>query len=103
MKEKKYSGVVIPAITPFTKNFALDVDAVERMFENFRRSSVIPFILGTTGEAASVPAAMKKDFFKTAGRLKQSGDVLYAGISSNVFEESVESIRWAIEYMMWTG
>lgn len=96
-KEKKYSGVVIPAVTPFTENFALDVAAVERMFDNFRKSSVIPFILGTTGEASSVPASMKKDFFKAAGRSKQGSDVLYAGISSNVFEESVELSKQAFD------
>jgi dihydrodipicolinate synthase/N-acetylneuraminate lyase len=94
-KEKKYSGVVIPAVTPVTKNFDLDVAAVERMFANFRKHRAIPFILGTTGEAASVPATMKKKFFEKAGRLKGSGDVLYAGISSNVFEESIELSKQA--------
>lgn len=97
MKEKKYSGVVIPAVTPFNKKFELDIAAVERMFDNFRKHNVSPFILGTTGEASSVPAAMKKEFFKAAGRLKQSGDVLYAGISSNVFEESVAMARQAFD------
>lgn len=96
-KEKKYSGVVIPAVTPFTENFALDIGALERMFDNFHKSSVLPFILGTTGEASSVSVLLKKEFFKTAGRLKQSGDVLYAGISSNVFEESVESSKQAFD------
>jgi len=96
-KEKKYSGVVIPAVTPFNDKFELDITAVERMFENFRKHNVIPFILGTTGEASSVPAAMKKNFFEAAGRLKQSGDVLYAGISSNVFEESVAMARQAFD------
>ena len=96
-KEKKYSGVVIPAVTPLTESFALDVDAVERMFDHFRNASVIPFILGTTGEASSVSTSMKKEFFKAAGRLKQSDDVLYAGISSNVFEESVELSKQAFD------
>jgi 4-hydroxy-tetrahydrodipicolinate synthase len=96
-KEKKYSGVVIPAVTPFTKKLALDEAAVERMFENFRKNSVAPFILGTTGEAASVPFEIKKEFFTLAGRLKQNGDVLYAGISSNVFAESVVLAKQAFE------
>ena len=94
-REKKYSGVVVPAVTPFTKTYALDGVAVEKMFNNFRQHKVHPFILGTTGEAASVPIQMKKELISLAGRLKQSGDVLYAGISSHVFEESVLLARHA--------
>lgn len=95
--KKKYSGVVIPAVTPFTKTFELDGAAVERLLNNFRQHSVHPFILGTTGEAASVSLQMKKDFISLAGKLKQSGDILYAGISSHVFEESVALARYAFD------
>ena len=31
-KEKKYSGVVIPAVTPLTKDFGLDHGGAERIF-----------------------------------------------------------------------
>ncbi|GAA4730218.1 dihydrodipicolinate synthase family protein [Flavisolibacter ginsenosidimutans] len=96
-KEKKYSGVVIPAVTPFNDKSELDIAAVERMFDNFRKNNVSPFVLGTTGEASSVPTSMKQEFFTAAERLKQSGDVLYAGISSNVFEESVELAKQAFD------
>lgn len=95
--EKKYSGVVIPAVTPLTENFALDGAAVERMFNHFRKHHVSPFILGTTGEAASIPVEIKRDFLSLAGRIRQSGDVLYAGISSNVFTESVALAKHAFD------
>lgn len=90
MKNKKYSGVVVPMITPLTKSHRLDHDAVERIFGNFDNSGVAPFILGTTGESASLPYAMKKEYISKAGKIKKSGTVLYAGISSNCPEESVE-------------
>jgi 4-hydroxy-tetrahydrodipicolinate synthase len=87
--EKKYSGVVIPAVTPLTPDYKLDHEAVERIFDNFRKHGCHPFILGTTGEAASLPFALKKEFLELAGKLKKGADVLYAGISSNVLEESI--------------
>jgi len=86
---KKYKGVVVPTVTPLTAGHTLDKGAVERMFDNFRRNNVTPFILGTTGEAASLSQSVKQDFLQTAAGLKRPGDVLYAGISSNVLEESV--------------
>ena len=86
---KKYKGVVVPTVTPLTASLTLDRGAVERMLDNFRRHNVTPFILGTTGEAASLSQSVKQDFLQTAASLKKAGDVLYAGISSNVLDESV--------------
>jgi dihydrodipicolinate synthase/N-acetylneuraminate lyase len=86
---KKYKGVVVPTVTPLTAGHTLDKGAVERMLDNFRRHNVTPFILGTTGEAASLPQPVKLDYLQTAAGFKKPGDVLYAGISSNVLEESV--------------
>jgi 4-hydroxy-tetrahydrodipicolinate synthase len=88
--EKKYSGVVIPAVTPLTSGLKLDHGAVEKMFDFFHSNSVHPFILGTTGEGSSIPFAMKKEFIQLAGKLKKQGDVLYASISSNALEESID-------------
>lgn len=94
---KKYSGVVIPAVTPLTADHKLDTAAVEKIFNGFRSSGVQPFVLGTTGEAASLPFSLKKEFLAVAGRLKQSGDVLYAGISANVLAESVVLAQCAFD------
>jgi dihydrodipicolinate synthase/N-acetylneuraminate lyase len=95
--EKKYSGVVIPAVTPFTADHHLDHNAVEKIFSNFRNNQVAPFILGTTGEASSLPFSMKKELLELAGKLKKNDNVLYAGISSNVFVESVALAKLAFD------
>lgn len=86
----KYKGIVIPAVTPLTKDFKLDHAALEKMFDHFHKYRAMPFISGTTGESASLSMGLKKDYIKAASRLKQKEDILYAGISANCFEESVE-------------
>ena len=95
--EKKYSGVVVPAVTPLTADYKLDQAGVERIFDSFRRHDVQPFILGTTGEASSLVFSLKIEFLQLAGRLKSKGDTLYAGISSNVFLESVALAKHSFE------
>lgn len=95
--KKKYSGVIIPTVTPLTKDYKLDHEAIEKMFDNFSVNNVMPFIIGTTGEATSLSTAVKHDFINTATKLKKPGTVLYAGIASNVFEESVELARFCFD------
>src|SRR5688500_12255515 len=87
--QKKYKGVVVPAVTPLTASLTIDHDAVDRMLANFRKHQVTPFILGTTGESASLSMLVKQDYLHAATKAKKPGDVLYAGISSNILEESI--------------
>jgi len=87
--KQKYKGIVIPAVTPLTKDLKLDMAALEKMFHNFHRHNVMPFINGTTGESASLPFNLKKNYVIAASKIKYPGDVLYFGISANCFEESV--------------
>jgi len=95
--QTKYKGVVIPAVTPLTNNHDLDHGAVERMFAKFHKHGVMPFVLGTTGEAASLPLSLKRDYIKAAAANKAPGMVLYAGISSNCLEESIELANYCFE------
>jgi dihydrodipicolinate synthase/N-acetylneuraminate lyase len=93
-KEKKYQGIVVPAVTPLQAGLTLDTTAVEKLFSLFREHEVMPFILGTTGEAASLSLRIRQDYVRLAARLKQSGELLYAGISSNCMEDSVELAKF---------
>jgi dihydrodipicolinate synthase/N-acetylneuraminate lyase len=96
-KRKRFEGVVIPVVTPVTAEHKLDQVAVEKIFAHLRKHGALPFILGTTGEAPSVPLAMKQEYIQVAGKLKQSGETLYAGISSTCMEESISLARFAFE------
>jgi dihydrodipicolinate synthase/N-acetylneuraminate lyase len=96
-KEKKYNGIVVPAITPLTTDYKLDEGSVENIFRNFRQQHVDAFILGTTGESASLPVSVKTAYIKKAVALKQPGEVLYAGVSSNCLEETVEFSKFCFD------
>src|SRR4051812_4560116 len=88
-KEKKYTGIIVPAITPLTEKLQIDENAVQKIFSSFYTHNIAPFILGTTGEAASLPLQVKKDYVLAAEKNKKMGTLLYAGISSNVLAESI--------------
>ena len=89
-KEKKYHGVVVPMVTPFTETGEIDIPAAERVTEHIVAGGACPFVLGTTGEGASVPDSARPAFVEavvkqTAGRIPT-----YAGIASNCLGNSIE-------------
>src|SRR6476620_5943490 len=97
-KNKKFSGVIVPAVTPLTKALQIDDAAVGKIFDQFYKHNISPFILGTTGESASLPADVKEQYVKSAAKNKKAGTVLYAGISSNVVAESIEFAAFCADH-----
>jgi 4-hydroxy-tetrahydrodipicolinate synthase len=95
--DKKYTGVIVPAVTPLTADYKLDAIAVEKIFNSFYQHNIAPFILGTTGEAASLPGQVKKDYVVAAAKNKKPGTLLYVGIGSNVLDESIEFANYCSE------
>ncbi len=87
---KKYTGVIVPAVTPLTDKLQVDEKAAAKLFNLFYQRNIAPFILGTTGEAASLSTQVKKDYVLAAEKNKKMGTLLYTGISSNVLAESIE-------------
>jgi dihydrodipicolinate synthase/N-acetylneuraminate lyase len=96
-KNKKYSGVIIPAITPLTPDHKLDEGAVEKLFQYFYKHNTLPFILGTTGESSSLPLSVKQSYVKAAVKNKKPGTLIYAGISSYVVDESIEFAKFCAD------
>jgi 4-hydroxy-tetrahydrodipicolinate synthase len=97
MNHKKYSGVIVPAVTPVTVDYQLDEQAIEKIFQHFYINDAAPFILGTTGEAASFSTSFKKQYIKKAAAVKKPSSLLYVGISSNCLEESIDLANYAAE------
>jgi len=98
MSRKKFSGIIVPAVTPLDASFRIDEAAVERMFTLFYAHHVSPFLLGTTGEAPSLSVQQKRDYIKTAAKNKMPGSLLYAGISSNVIASSIELAAFCADH-----
>ena len=89
MPIKKYSGVVVPMITPVTATGALDVKAVERIIALFVKTGVSPLLMGTTGEGNSVSAADGLLFVQTAVKAAQGKITIYAGLTGTCVSEQL--------------
>ena len=89
MVEKKYRGVVVPMVTPVTKEGILDTEAVVRIIEFFAKASVSPLLMGTTGEGNSVSPKDGLLFVETAVKAAQRRITIYAGLTGNCFSEQL--------------
>ena len=90
---KKYSGVVVPMITPFREDQTIDLEAVDRIVDSFVEAGVSPFLLGTTGEAPSISSKQKEVLVKAVINRVNGKELVYAGISSNCLSDSIEDAK----------
>jgi len=90
---KKYSGVIIPMVTPFNSNSKIDTVAVEKIVNSFIDANVSPFLLGTTGESVSISNDQQLLLVATTIRNIKNKQFVYAGISGNCLEESIENAK----------
>ena len=89
MKEKKYSGVVIPMVTPVTPEGCLDTEAVERIIASFVANNVCPLLMGTTGEGNSVSQADARLLVETAVKAADHKILIYAGLTGTCISEQM--------------
>lgn len=93
---KRLHGVVVPILTPFTSEGGIDHSALERLIASILDAGVPGiFPLGTTGESASISLRARKEVLDTASRVVRGRGTLYAGISGNCLEESLELAHYA--------
>lgn len=86
---KKYRGVVVPMVTPVTKEGSLDTEAVVHIIEFFAQAGVSPLLMGTTGEGNSVSPKDGLLFVETAVKAAQRRITIYAGLTGNCFSEQL--------------
>ncbi|MGC4033171.1 MAG: dihydrodipicolinate synthase family protein [Tepidisphaeraceae bacterium] len=87
----KYTGVVVPMLSPFTPGGSIDEPAVGRIVDRLltgKPAGIFP--LGTTGESASISQSEKKKLIATTVKAVAGRAMNYAGISANVFTDSLE-------------
>ena len=87
---KKYSGVIVPLMTPFTGELTVDAASVARLTSHVIAGGGQPFILGTTGEGPSVPAGERKRMVAETVKAAAGKALVYAGISGNCLADAVE-------------
>lgn len=90
---KIYQGVIVPMVTPLNADFSIDTDAVTRVVDHIIKADCSPFVLGTTGEAASFSSGQKLDFIKATSNAVNGRQPLFAGISGTSLFESVEQAK----------
>src|SRR5579862_9480786 len=89
-----FRGVVVPMVTPFTPEGRIDEPAVDRIVAHLIKGGVHGiFPLGTTGEAASIHSDDKRRLIATTVKSVAKRAMVYAGIASNSFRESLEAAK----------
>jgi 4-hydroxy-tetrahydrodipicolinate synthase len=85
----KLRGVIVPVVTPFTPRGDLDAPAIGRIVDRCAAAGVGVFVLGTTGEAASIAAHKRSELVRAVVVAAHGRVPVYAGIGDNSFEDSV--------------
>ena len=89
---KKHHGIVVPMVTPFTAEGELDEGAARRIIDFLLQGGVDGiFILGTTGEKASIPVSMRRKLIRLAVEHVNCRALVYAGISDDCLSHSLEA------------
>lgn len=91
MKQSMYKGVVVPMVTPVTKEGLIDKEAVKRIIESFVENGISPLLMGTTGEGNSVSPDESLVLVRTAVEAARKRVVVYLGLNGCSFKQHVES------------
>mgnify|MGYP001391806151 CR=1 FL=1 len=91
MKEAMFfEGIVCPMITPLNEDLSLDASAIQNLIRHITSGGVRAiFILGTTGEAASLPYKAKVELIQLCSEaLKQTDCQLLVGVGDTSLQQS---------------
>ena len=91
--KKKYFGVVAPLVTPINSSGTIDNASVERLITHVIDANNYPFILGTTGEIASVSQKNKEQLAQVAVKVANRKKTLLAGITDNCIENTIYTAK----------
>lgn len=87
--QKRFSGVVVPMITPLNKDFTVDVVAVERIVALFAENGIHPLVLGTTGESSSIGELESFRLVEAAVKAKAKNQCIYVGLVGNQVDDLI--------------
>ena len=90
---QKHRGVVVPMVTPFNADAVLDERAAEHIVDRLAAHELGVFVLGTTGEAASLPIPERRRLVEIAVSVAARRVPVFAGIGSNSMSETLSAAR----------
>ena len=88
--QKRFSGVVVPMITPLNPDLTIDVVAVEKLMQLFANNNIHPLVLGTTGESSSIGEKESYRLVEAAVKAKAPNQCVYAGLVGNQVDALIE-------------
>jgi len=92
-------GIIPPLVTPLLDNDTLDISGLEKLIEHVISGGVHGiFILGTSGEFASLCYEIRRELIKHTCRIVNGRLPVLAGISDSSFSESLNLARIATNY-----
>jgi 4-hydroxy-tetrahydrodipicolinate synthase len=90
------TGIVTPLITPLLDNDTLDAQGLERLVERTVAGGVQGiFVLGTTGEFASISYALRRELTERVCRLVKGRVPVLVGVTDSAFTESLNLAKFA--------
>ncbi len=93
MSQFRPRGVIVPLVTPATPGGDVDLAAAARIADRLAAHGHGIFVLGTTGEAASVAATQRVPLVETVVHTAAGRVPVYAGIGDHNVAQSIEAGR----------
>jgi len=94
-----FCGIIPPLVTPLLDNDTLDIEGLERLIEHVIDGGVHGvFILGTTGEFASLSHKLRKELIKRTCKLVKGRVPVFTGITDSAFNESFDLAEVSADY-----
>ena len=89
---KAYRGVVVPMVTPIAPDGLVDIPAARRIIEHLLDGGVDGvFVLGTTGEGASVPRSEALRLVELTAQQVRGRALVFSGLYENCLLEAVNT------------
>lgn len=94
-----FRGIIPPLVTPLIDNDTLDNDGLERLIEHVIAGGVSGiFILGTSGEFASLSYALRREMIKRTCEVVNGRIPVLVGITDSAFRESINQAKLAADF-----
>lgn len=90
MNSPRHHGVIVPLVTPVTSSGQLDEAAAARLVDHLASNGCGMLVLGTTGEVASLPVALRRRYVEIAVKVAAKRTPVFACIASNCTNTSVD-------------